>query len=123
MEGFDVTRQELARIRNNLEKMVGTSYGQMYGFLNNLRPSDYDDYSLQVSFLYDIETGDIPWFGRKGEEDKFFVNITTTEIGILTLSWNEERYRIVNVDLEKKSESAELVIVKSIVEYNETYGF
>ncbi|MBT3835804.1 hypothetical protein HOD05_02905 [Candidatus Woesearchaeota archaeon] len=123
MEGFDVTSQQKHIIENNLEKMIGTSYGQMHEFLGNLRKSDYGEYSLQVSFLYDVVTGDIPWLGRSGDEQALFSIMSSIDFGKFTLSWNDERYRIVDVELGERTESSELVIVKSIVEYNKTYGF
>ena len=123
MEGFDVTSQQKHIIENNLEKMIGTSYGQMHEFLGDLRKSDYGEYSLQVSFLYDVVTGDIPWLGRSGDEQALFSIMSSIDFGKFTLSWNDERYRIVDVELGERTESSELVIVKSIVEYNKTYGF
>jgi len=123
MNIFGPKKQHNRVVRNNLEKMVGTSYGQMHTFLNHLKPSDYNDYSLEVSFLYDTETGDIPWLGRKGEEQYMFVRLATVEQGKFILSWNYERYRIVDLVLGKVSKNSEEIIIQSMVAYNKEYGY
>ena len=95
----------------------------MHDFLYNLKPEDYDLYSLEVSFLYDVETGDIPWLGRPGEEQSIFILVKTIDRGKFTLSWNHEKYRIIDVELSQRTETSEEVIIQSMVEYNKHYGY
>ena len=122
MNKFLPKKQHNRVVRNNLEKMVGTSYGQMHRFLNDLKPNDYNNYSLEVSFLYDTETGDIPWLGRKGEEQYMFVRLSTIDKGKFILSWNHEKYHIDDIELGKVNATAEEILIQSMVAYNQGSG-